>query len=420
MKEIGCGSYSTVQSWSHIETNTPVVLKILRNSNDDFIAREKWCLDNLQHPNIIHSAQKVIEKLDLNSGTFKAKDGAVIMIQEHANRGDLFDHVEQSGFLKETEAQKIFVQILKALSYLHNNGIAHMDVKLENVLLHETPSGLQVKLADFGLCKISKHFGDDIENVKDRVGTPAYFCPEMSLTSKSFQGKRADLWAAGVILFTLLVGFPPFEFGNSRCRWYSRICAGKYCTFWQEYDVILRRMGRPIPSLRAKNLINKLLSVEPHLRPSANEALSHHFCVFNATIAATDKLGQACTKHSMARWFSLHRYEKDLEKKQEVEKLRKMKSICKATSAASKARLVSAFGRWENFTRKVRVDHLRLEIFAGSLSEIILKSNFRHALLSWKERHNEIQDLKKYRRKLKEIIYSLCVFCTLLKTVQED
>jgi serine/threonine protein kinase len=251
-KTIGRGGFSTVHSCIHSATRTPVALKTLLKANssrcDGFVVREQWCLYNLEHPNIIHTVHEVAETLGLNSGTFKSADGSVIMIQECANRGDLFDFVKKSGFVKESVARDIFVQIFNALLYLHNNGIAHMDIKVDNVLLHETSTELQVKLADFGLCKFSKHFGDDVENVMDRCGTKQYMSPEMHLTTKPFDGKKADLWSAGAILFILLTGLPPMVVIKPECTYFSLINAGQYNLFWENVDHRLEQMGHPIPS----------------------------------------------------------------------------------------------------------------------------------------------------------------------------
>jgi serine/threonine protein kinase len=140
-KKIGSGGFSTVHRSFHASTGTPVVLKILTKSNNPrkggFVAREQWCLENLDHPNIIRTPAFLAQETGLQAGIYETEEGSVVMIQEDANGGDPLDHVQQPGCLGEAQARDLATQLLSAMSYLHKNGVAHLDIKLENMVLHK-------------------------------------------------------------------------------------------------------------------------------------------------------------------------------------------------------------------------------------------------------------------------------------------
>lgn len=189
-------------------------------------------------------------------------------------------------FYSEADASHCIQQILESVNHCHTNGIVHRDLKPENLLLASKAKGAAVKLADFGLA---------IEVQLDQLawfgfaGTPGYLSPEV--LKKEPYGKPVDIWACGVILYILLVGYPPF-WDEDQHRLYLQIKSGTY-------DVSLggsnkRRGGRsglivqfvssppqyPSPEWdtvtpEAKNLINQMLTVNPSKRITASEALKH-------------------------------------------------------------------------------------------------------------------------------------------------
>lgn len=125
-------------------------------------------------------------------------------------------------FYSEADASHCIQQILESVSHCHTNGIVHRDLKPENLLLASKAKGAAVKLADFGLA---------IEVQLDQLawfgfaGTPGYLSPEV--LKKEPYGKPVDIWACGVILYILLVGYPPF-WDEDQHRLYSQIKAGAY------------------------------------------------------------------------------------------------------------------------------------------------------------------------------------------------
>lgn len=426
-KKIGAGNFSTVYRSVHTATGTPVVLKTLKKSNSPlkggFVAREQWCLENLEHPNIIRTPPLLARQMGLEVGSFKMEDGSVVMIQEEANGGDLFDHVEQCGYVEEAQAKGLFAQLLSAMEYLHDAGVAHLDIKIENVLLHRSDpsSDFELKLADFGLCRLANEFGDNIDAVVDRNGTMEFMSPEMHLSRRSFGGKQADMWAVGICLFILLTGFPPMTVAKTSCPWFSLINRKRYTLFWKKVDQVLKDNGRPIPSQKAKDLINKLLDVDPSSRMSAKGALEHPFSLVPTNVATTlilvETIERVCTKAATQRWFDNYRQEKQQE----------MAAYAAGCTAAShvvlKREKAAACCRWKHFTKrsgskikKTALNEIRVRVFSGSLSTIIFKSNLRHAMSSWKNA-GEPRGIEQehFVYNILSTVQRLCICCALLR-----
>lgn len=155
-------------------------------------------------------------------------------------------------------------QLFEAVSFIHSNGIVHRDLKPENILLDDK---LDVKITDFGFAKvIGPH-----EKLYELCGTPGYLAPELLKASmyENVDGydKKVDMWACGVIMYTLLVGFPPF-WHRKQLIMLRNIMEGKYEFCSPEWDDITDQ---------PKDLIRKLLVVDPRRRITAEEALQHEF-----------------------------------------------------------------------------------------------------------------------------------------------
>jgi len=130
------------------------------------------------------------------------------IVMEYAPGGDMFEYVVRKNGLKEDEARWFFQQLIVAIDYCHRMGVANRDIKLENTLLDGSVRPL-LKICDFGYSKNEKYQSAP----GSRVGTPAYLAPEVILTTsgKKYDGKIADIWSCGVMLYVMLVGSYPFE-----------------------------------------------------------------------------------------------------------------------------------------------------------------------------------------------------------------
>ncbi|KAL3135204.1 hypothetical protein ABBQ38_006288 [Trebouxia sp. C0009 RCD-2024] len=151
---------------------------------------------SLMHPHIVQFKEVFVTSQYL----------AIVM--EYAAGGDMFEHVVRKGYLKESEARWFFQQLLVGVDYVHRMGVANRDIKLENTLLDGSPRPL-LKICDFGYSKHEKFQSAP----GSRVGTPAYLAPEVIMTTKgqTYDGKIADIWSCGVMLYVMLVGIYPFE-----------------------------------------------------------------------------------------------------------------------------------------------------------------------------------------------------------------
>ncbi|TDG39139.1 hypothetical protein AWZ03_014439 [Drosophila navojoa] len=136
--------------------------------------------------------------------------------------GELFEDIVAREFYSEADASHCIQQILESVNHCHQNGVVHRDLKPENLLLASKAKGAAVKLADFGL---AIEVQGDHQAWFGFAGTPGYLSPEV--LKKEPYGKSVDIWACGVILYILLVGYPPF-WDEDQHRLYSQIKAGAY------------------------------------------------------------------------------------------------------------------------------------------------------------------------------------------------
>ncbi|XP_009248931.1 phosphorylase b kinase gamma catalytic chain, liver/testis isoform isoform X3 [Pongo pygmaeus] len=179
-------------------------------------------------------------------------------------KGELFDYLTEKVALSEKETRSIMRSLLEAVSFLHANNIVHRDLKPENILLDDN---MQIRLSDFGF---SCHL-EPSEKLRELCGTPGYLAPEilkcsMDETHPGY-GKEVDLWACGVILFTLLAGSPPF-WHRRQILMLRMIMEGQYQFSSPEWDD---------RSSTVKDLISRLLQVDPEARLTAEQALQHPF-----------------------------------------------------------------------------------------------------------------------------------------------
>lgn len=255
---LGRGLSSTVRRCVSRDTGIEYAVKIIDKSQDEAITEsitaEMQVLNYLPiHPNIIN-LQDVFE-----SAAF------VFMVFELAPGGELFDYLTQMVKLSEKKTRKIMYQIFLAVEHMHSHQVVHRDLKPENILLdgeHRV-----VKISDFGFSLVL----NDDEGLSELLGTPGYLAPEMLKRSVEPDappyGIEVDLWACGVVMYTLLVGFPPF-WHRKQLVMLRSIMEGNYEFVSPEWDEI---------SDSAKDLIRKLLDTNPEARLTATHALDHPF-----------------------------------------------------------------------------------------------------------------------------------------------
>ncbi|XP_025049919.1 phosphorylase b kinase gamma catalytic chain, liver/testis isoform [Alligator sinensis] len=188
----------------------------------------------------------------------------VFLVFDLMRRGELFDYLTEKVTLSEKEARGIMRALLEAVSYLHAQGIVHRDLKPENILLDEE---LRVRLSDFGF---SCHLPPG-QRLRELCGTPGYLAPEILKCSMDEThlgyGHEVDLWACGVIFYTLLAGSPPF-WHRKQLLMLRMIMEGRYVFGSPEWDD---------RSETVKDLVSTLLRWDPSERLTAEQALRHPF-----------------------------------------------------------------------------------------------------------------------------------------------
>ena len=187
------------------------------------------------------------------------------MIMEYAEGGELFNYILEKKYLSEDESRNIFQQIIDAVYYLHQIGVCHRDLKLENILF-STKKKDKIKIIDFGLSNLyltgvnsenpALAFGADF--LETPCGSPGYTPPEMILGCK-YDGLLTDIWSSGIILYSMLCGFLPFD-DPSEEKLYSKIIKGEFL-FPSHINI----------SEDAKLLIGKILVVNPRLRANIKD-----------------------------------------------------------------------------------------------------------------------------------------------------
>ena len=181
----------------------------------------------------------------------------ICIVMEYICAGDLLTYIKKRSKLTEPVAKFIFKQIILGIKHIHDNGIIHRDIKLDNILLDLDNN---IKICDFGVSrKINK---DDV--MFEQCGTPAYIAPEI-LINKGYQGFGVDIWSAGVVLYAMLSGTVPFK-GNNLKELHNLIISGDY----KEIKGI---------SIEAEDLLKNILEVDPNKRFKIEEILNHPWLI---------------------------------------------------------------------------------------------------------------------------------------------
>ncbi|CAL1279421.1 unnamed protein product [Larinioides sclopetarius] len=200
-KTLGKGQTGLVKLGVHCVTGKKVAVKIINREKLSEsvllkVEREIAIMKLIEHPHVLALYDVYENKKYL------------YLILEHVSGGELFDYLVKKGRLTPKEARKFFRQIISALDFCHSHCICHRDLKPENLLLDEKNN---IRIADFGMASLQ------IEGamLETSCGSPHYACPEV-IRGEKYDGRRADVWSCGVILYALLVGALPFDDDNLR------------------------------------------------------------------------------------------------------------------------------------------------------------------------------------------------------------
>ncbi|XP_036790061.1 calcium/calmodulin-dependent protein kinase type II delta 2 chain isoform X4 [Oncorhynchus mykiss] len=263
-EELGKGAFSVVKRCLRISSGQEFAAKIINTKklsarDHQKLEREARICRLLKHPNIVRLHDSISE------------EGFHYLLFDLVTGGELFEDIVAREYYSEADASHCIQQIVESVHHCHVNGIVHRDLKPENLLLASKLKGAAVKLADFGL---AIEVQGDQQAWFGFAGTPGYLSPEV--LRKDPYGKPVDMWACGVILYILLVGYPPF-WDEDQHRLYQQIKAGAYDFPSPEWDTV---------TPDAKDLINKMLTINPAKRITTAEALKHPWICQRSTVAS--------------------------------------------------------------------------------------------------------------------------------------
>ncbi|XP_063479705.1 ribosomal protein S6 kinase alpha-2 isoform X6 [Symphalangus syndactylus] len=255
-EDIGVGSYSVCKRCVHKATDTEYAVKIIDKSKRDPSEEIEILLRYGQHPNII-TLKDVYD-----DGKF------VYLVMELMRGGELLDRILQQRYFSEREASDVLCTITKTMDYLHSQGVVHRDLKPSNILYRdESGSPESIRVCDFGFAK-------QLRAGNGLLMTPCYTANFVAPEVLKRQGYDAacDIWSLGILLYTMLAGFTPFANGpdDTPEEILARIGSGKYALSGGNWDSI---------SDAAKDVVSKMLHVDPHQRLTAMQVLKHPWVV---------------------------------------------------------------------------------------------------------------------------------------------
>jgi len=257
--ELGRGRFSVVKCATHLKEKAKYAVKVVENKsltdeeNLEALETEIGILRQLDHPHIVSLKEVVVTKED----TF--------IVMELLSGGELFNRIVDKGPFPESEAAQLFAQILLSMDYLHSRNIVHRDVKPENIL-YVSEGASQIKLIDFGYAGV---WAAD-KPLTGLCGTPDYVAPEVLTWYDDDEngtpyGKGSDTWSLGVLLYVILSGCSPFA-ADEEDAILTLVAQAKYEFHDAEWSAI---------SSEAKDLISRLLVIDPQKRLSMEQLLEH-------------------------------------------------------------------------------------------------------------------------------------------------
>jgi len=269
---LGEGLQGKVFLAKNVKTNETRALKYLFKSKMEEkqfqnLKREVAAMDSVK------GSKHVVRMLDIDwkaqlpaeaSEDGKAWD-AVCIFLEVCGDGELFNYLMFTGFFDERLARTYFKMLVEGMCDLHSKGFSHRDIKAENLLLKD---GI-LKIADFGFSAKHELSPGKLTKLRTQCGTPGYMAPEL-FNSAEYDGPPVDVWAAGVLLFVMLVGSPPMAQAAPADWWFDRLLANQHELFWRAHE----QTGHVL-SDSAKDLILKLLTPSSKKRLTLAEVKEH-------------------------------------------------------------------------------------------------------------------------------------------------
>ena len=284
IKLLGSGYNCKVKLGYQETTKKYFAIKIIRNrvhvdSNMKALLNEIQLLTKMSNENIInlHKFSEEGVYCKKNGKTYKTKYVAL----ELASNGELFGYISTSGCLDERICRAYFHQLINALDYCHKNGVAHRDLKPENLLLDDK---FNLKVSDFGF---STFYSRELSS---HVGTKLYMAPEMHFENP-YYGASIDLFATGIILFTMFTGLQPFEnSATQKDSFYRMFYTNNMTSYWETVSKYMPKQKGKIYEFpeEFKQIIGGLLAVDATQRPSIAEI--RNMAWYNGDVATKEEV----------------------------------------------------------------------------------------------------------------------------------
>ncbi|KAI8097981.1 kinase-like domain-containing protein [Gilbertella persicaria] len=272
LQTLGEGEFAKVKAGVHVKTNQEVAIKLMRKdlvkhaALETKLEREISVLKSVRHPYIV----QLFEVL-----TIKNYIGIVL---QRAAGGELFDYILKHHYLQETEAKRLFAQLISGVHYMHQKHIVHRDLKLENLLLSKDRN---IIITDFGFANRFQVAQEDL--MVTSCGSPCYAAPELVINDDShYVGTAVDIWSCGVILFAMLCGYLPFDDDPNNPQ-------GANINVLYKYIVSTPLEIPNTMSVDATHLLRRMLVPDPTKRCTMEEIRSHpwlsdHWDLLNQSI----------------------------------------------------------------------------------------------------------------------------------------
>lgn len=251
-QKIRKGSCATVYSCIHRNTQERFAVKIIRRaqlraSEDEFVMNEVSIMQSLSA-----YGQYIVQLLD-----FYEEEQYFYLVMDYMGGGDVFDRVLEKSKYTEEDARNLTKVLLKATRCMHEAGVAHRDIKPQNLLLTSKDDNAHIKITDFGFAR-RVHTPHSLTS---RCGTPTFVAPEILKNIPHDQS--CDLWSIGVVVYILLVGYPPFM-KDTQAELFQQIRTGTWGFLEEDWQHV---------SNEAKDLVKNLLVVDPAQRWTVEDAL---------------------------------------------------------------------------------------------------------------------------------------------------
>lgn len=251
---VGEGATSMVYRGQYHATGVFHALKVISmatisKEQEKMLADEIEIMKKVDHPNLVQMYE-----------VYETKDNVVIAMELLQGK-ELFDAICDRGAYTEQDAAKVTFQITNAVKYLNSIGVSHRDLKPENIVYATQDEDSEVIITDLGLAKLRTEEGA-ASFMQTSCGTPGYVAPEV--ISNTGYGMECDMWSVGVIMYALLCGYVPFY--EDPPEVYESIREARYEFPEEDWDEI---------SAESKDLISKLLVVDPKVRLTPDQVLAH-------------------------------------------------------------------------------------------------------------------------------------------------